>query len=91
MATAPPPNAPCPLTRVDPLRAQPLNIPPLVTLPIPTQQPYSAQEVYVQPNNVVGAPLSIPFAAIYDRPPGPGEHDILIKADDFLEITEKLF
>ncbi|KAJ5845176.1 hypothetical protein N7534_008845 [Penicillium rubens] len=88
-----PTNAPCPLTRayLDGLRTQPLNVPPLVTQPIPTQQPYSAQEVYVQPNNVVGAPLSIPFAAIYDRPPGPGEHDILINANDFLEITEKLF
>ncbi|CAI7661779.1 unnamed protein product [Penicillium viridicatum] len=88
-----PPNAPCPHTPayLDRLRTQPLNVPPLLSQPVPTQQPYSAQEVYVQPNNVVGAPLSIPFVAIYDRPLGPGEHNILINANDFLEITEKLF
>lgn len=47
--------------------------------------------VHVEPNSVVGVPLRIPFVAIYDRLPGLGEHDILINANDFLEITEKVF
>ena len=58
---------------------------------IPTQQPYSVQEVYVQPNHIVGAPLSLLFVAIYDRPPRPGEHDIPLNASGFLEITKMLF
>ncbi|OQE22815.1 hypothetical protein PENFLA_c012G09152 [Penicillium flavigenum] len=88
-----PSSAPRPLTRayLNPLRAQNPNIPPLTIQLIPTQQPYSVQEVYVEPNRVVGAPLVIPFVAIYDRLPGPGEHDILLNAQDFLEVTEKLF
>ncbi|CAG8890540.1 unnamed protein product [Penicillium egyptiacum] len=88
-----PSNAPRPLTRayLSPLCAQNPNIPPLTIQPITTQQPDSVQEVYVEPNRVVGAPLVIPFVAIHDRVPGPGEHDILIDAQNFLEITEKLF
>ncbi|KAJ5554915.1 hypothetical protein N7461_003385 [Penicillium sp. DV-2018c] len=88
-----PSNAPRPLTQayLSPLRAQTPNIPPLTIQSIAIQQPYSVQEVYVEPNRVIGAPLVIPFVAIYDRLPGPGEHDILLNAQDFLEITEKLF
>ncbi|KAI2733402.1 hypothetical protein CBS147332_417 [Penicillium roqueforti] len=88
-----PPGAPSPLTRayLDSLRAQLVNIPPLTNQPTPTQQAYSAQEVYVRRNNVVGAPLCLPFVAVYDRLPGPGERDILLNVNDFLEITRILF
>ncbi|CDM34804.1 unnamed protein product [Penicillium roqueforti FM164] len=75
----------------NPLCAQLLRIPPLAIHAIPTQQPYSVQEVYVQPNHIVGAPLSLLFVAIYDRPPRPGEHDIPLNASGFLEITKMLF
>ncbi|KAJ6009233.1 hypothetical protein N7522_004249 [Penicillium canescens] len=88
-----PNNAPRPLTRVylDSLRAQSPNIPPLIPQPTPIQQPYSAQEVYVEPNRVIGAPLNIPFVALYDRSPGQGEGDILIQMQDFRNITKLLF
>ncbi|CAI7570042.1 unnamed protein product [Penicillium manginii] len=88
-----PNNAPRPLTRVylDSLRAQSPNTPPLLPQPTPFQQPYSAQEVYVEPNRVIGAPLNIPFVALYDRSPGQGEGDILIQMQDFRNITKLLF
>ncbi|KAJ5931494.1 hypothetical protein N7516_005983, partial [Penicillium verrucosum] len=72
-----PSNTPRPLTRayLRPLRTQTSSVlpPPLTIQLITTQQPYSTQEVYVEPNRINGAPLVIPFVAIYDRLPGPGE------------------
>jgi hypothetical protein len=86
-------NAPRPLTRVylDSLRAQSPNIPPLIHQTPPIQQSYSAQEVYVEADRVIGAPLNIPFAALYDRPSAQGESDILIQMQDFRNITNFLF
>jgi hypothetical protein len=88
-----PNNAPSPLTRdyLDSLRAQSPNIPPLIPQPTPIQQPYSAQEVYVDTNRVIGAPWNIPFVALYDRSPGQEEGDILIQMQDFRNITKLLF
>lgn len=52
-----PSNTPRPLTRayLRPLRTQTSSVPPFTIQPIITQQPYSAQEVYVEPNRVKGA------------------------------------
>lgn len=63
-----PSNAPRPLTGayLDSLRAQSPNIPPLTLQPAPIQQAYSAQEVYVEPDRILGATMNIPFVALYD-------------------------
>ncbi|KAJ5748531.1 uncharacterized protein N7511_010227 [Penicillium nucicola] len=42
-------------------------------------------------DRVIGAPLNIPFVALYDRYPGQGEGDILIQMEEFRNITKLLF
>ncbi|KAJ5130566.1 uncharacterized protein N7515_006605 [Penicillium bovifimosum] len=94
-----PSTAPRPLTKryIDTLRAQTPNIPPLTGQPAQLQQVYCAHHVDVtrnsvagMPNVVDGAPMILPFIAIQDRPPGPGERDIVVGQQDFEEITDKL-
>ncbi|OQD78229.1 hypothetical protein PENDEC_c001G03381 [Penicillium decumbens] len=94
-----PPNAPRPLTRayIDSLCAQSPNIPPLTTQPSVIQQAYSSQEIYVEfsrvagaPSTVIGAPLDIPFVALWDRPPRQGESDIILRVQDFQGMTHRL-
>ncbi|KXG45557.1 uncharacterized protein PGRI_033240 [Penicillium griseofulvum] len=50
-----------------------------------------AHEVAITANGVTGAPLTITFVALYDRPPAHGEGDIVLTARDFLDITSDLF
>jgi hypothetical protein len=88
-----PSNAPRPLTRayIDSLRAQSPNSPPLTLQSAPIQQAYSAQEVYVRSDRILGATMNIPFVALYDRTPRQGECDILFQREDFRNITKLLF
>ncbi|KOS36883.1 hypothetical protein ACN38_g12348 [Penicillium nordicum] len=70
-----PPNSPRPLTRayIQTLCQQSQNVPPLVQQPAVLQQAYCAHEVEISANGVTGAPLTLPFVAVYDRPPAQGE------------------
>lgn len=62
-----PPNALRPLTSVyiDSLRRNPGNVP-LLQQPFNMQQPYSCAEVDVTKTTVDGAPLTIPYCALFD-------------------------
>ncbi|KAJ5941934.1 hypothetical protein N7516_002102, partial [Penicillium verrucosum] len=42
-------------------------------------------------NGVTSAPLTLPFVAVYDRPPAQGEGDIVLTGQDFLDVTSDLF
>lgn len=61
-------SAPHPLRAafIDGLCQQNPNMPPLIGQPASSQQAYSAQEVYVKPNQVVGDSLVLPFLEVYD-------------------------
>ncbi|CDM36080.1 hypothetical protein DTO013E5_5559 [Penicillium roqueforti] len=94
-----PNGAPRPLTRnyIRTLQAQTPNIPPLIRQPARLQQPYCAQSVDITPNPVAGMPnfmdgdpMVLPFVAIQDRPPGPGEGDVVIGLQNFNFVTEFL-
>jgi hypothetical protein len=50
-----------------------------------------AHEVTITANGVTGAPLTIPFVALYDRQPAHGEGDIFLATQDFMDITSDLF
>lgn len=84
-----PPGAPANATRLylASLRQQPPHMPPLGVQAAANQRCYSAQEVTVDRNGVAGAPMFLPFRALFDRNPGPGESDVMITAQDFQEIT----
>ncbi|CAG8310884.1 unnamed protein product [Penicillium nalgiovense] len=94
-----PSTAPRPLTKryIDILRTQTPNIPPLTGQPAHLQQVYCANQVDVtrnfvagMPNVIDGAPMVLPFIAIQDRPPGPGEWDIVVGEQEFDEIADLL-
>ncbi|CAI7617748.1 unnamed protein product [Penicillium palitans] len=94
-----PSTAPRPLTKryIDTLRAQTPNIPPLTGQPAHLQQVYCANQVDVtrnfvagMPNVIDGAPMVLPFIVIQDRPPGPGEWDIVVGQQEFDEIADLL-
>ncbi|KAJ5534073.1 hypothetical protein N7527_000327 [Penicillium freii] len=94
-----PSTAPRPLNKryIDTLCAQNPNIPPLTGQPAQLQQVYCAHQVDVtrnfvagMPNVIDGAPMVLPFIAIQDRPPGPGEWDIVIGPQEFDEIADLL-
>ncbi|KAJ5945367.1 hypothetical protein N7516_005535 [Penicillium verrucosum] len=55
------------------------------------QQAYYAHEVEISANGVTSAPLTLPFVAVYGRPPAQGEGDIVLTGQDFLDITSDLF
>lgn len=84
-----PPDAPANATRlyIASLRQQSLHMPPLGMQAAANQRYYSAQEVTVDGNGVTGAPMFLPFRALFDRDPRPGETDVAITAQDFQEIT----
>ncbi|KAJ5185740.1 hypothetical protein N7491_006392 [Penicillium cf. griseofulvum] len=88
-----PPNSPRPLTRayVQTLCQRNPNVPPLIQQPASSQTAYCAHELTITANGVTGAPLTLPFAALYDRPPAQGEGDIVLTAQDFLDITSVVF
>jgi hypothetical protein len=88
-----PPNAPCPLTRVyiDSLRQR--HLPPLIQQAAGTQQIYSHHEVDVTSSGVAGAPqvhnapMVLPFQALFNRPPGLTEGDLVLRDQDFKDIV----
>lgn len=94
-----PSTAPRPLTKryIDTLWAQTPQIPPLTGQPAQLQQVYCVYQVDVtrnfvagMPNVIDGAPMVLPFLAIQDRPPGPGEWGIVIGPQEFDEIADLL-
>ncbi|KAL4895672.1 hypothetical protein BDV59DRAFT_172930 [Aspergillus ambiguus] len=88
-----PPNAPNPAPHayIDTLRSRPIHNPPLVNQPAVNQQLYSAQEVVVSPTGMTGAPMVLPFRALYDRAPRPNESNIVITDRDFREFVQTVF
>jgi hypothetical protein len=88
-----PPNAPnpAPPAHVAALRSRPIHTPPLENQPAASKQVYSAQEVVVTPTGMTGAPMILPFQALYDRAPGPNESDITITAQDFRAFVQTIF
>lgn len=88
-----PPNSPRPLTGayVNSLRQR--RLPPLVQQAAGTQQTYSHYEVDVISSGVAGAPrihnapMVLPFEALYNRPPGPAEGDLVLSEQDFKDIV----
>ncbi|CAI7661240.1 unnamed protein product [Penicillium discolor] len=85
-----PPNAPRPLTRayIDSLRRNPGNVPPLLQQPFNRQQPYSYAEVDVTQTTVDGAPMTIPYCALFDVPVRPPNmQDVVLDAQDFRFIN----
>ena len=69
----------------------PEGVPPLYPQVPASQQPYCAQEIIITPQGVIGTPLILPFNALYDRAPGPGESDVLITTADCLSITRRMW
>ena len=67
--------------------------PPLVVQAAASQRCYCVQEVTVDRNGVAGAPMVLPFRALFDRDPDPSESktDVAITAQDFREITATVF
>ncbi|RHZ74431.1 hypothetical protein CDV55_106213 [Aspergillus turcosus] len=88
-----PPNAPRPVTQayIDQLRANPAHNPPTDRQPPGNQYAYAAHEVTVTATTVTGAPMTLPFAALYERPPGPNEGDVVITSQMFREIVHSVF
>ena len=87
-----PVSAPHPLTResIDELRQKKPNMPPLIGQPASGQQAYSAQEVSVKSDQMVGGLLVIPFHALHDRPPQQEESNIVIEREDLTDLIEIL-
>jgi hypothetical protein len=91
-----PANAPRPLTRacIDFLRQQ--RLPPLIRQAAVTQQLYSHHEVDVTSSGVAGAPrvgnapMVLPFEALYNRPPGVTESDLVLSDQDFRRFVRTI-
>ncbi|KAJ6099287.1 hypothetical protein N7467_000822 [Penicillium canescens] len=66
-------------------------MPPLTRQPAQTQMSYCSQEVTVTPNSVVGAPLVLPFEALFSRAPIFPETDISIPASRFEDFATNTF
>ncbi|KAJ5297797.1 hypothetical protein PENANT_c012G09850 [Penicillium antarcticum] len=88
-----PTNSPRPLSRhcIRTLRSQTPSMPPLTRQPAQTQQSYCSQEVTVTPHSVVGAPLVLPFEALFCRAPVFPETDISIPASRFEMFATNIF
>lgn len=89
-----PPDAPSNVTRqyVTSLRQQTPHMPPFVSQAAVNQRCFSAQEVTVERDgSVTGAPMVLPFRALFDRDPSPNERDVSITAQEFQEITAAAF
>lgn len=90
-----PANAPKPVTRVyeDQLKSNAVLLPPMGRQLLVNQHPYCHHKVEVDlaTNTVTGvptsAPMILPFEAIYDRPAGPNERDLVFTAQDFLYMA----
>jgi hypothetical protein len=55
------------------------------------QQAYSAQEIESTSDGVMGAPLVLPFHAVYDQPPALGEGNIFITAEELWSMMSCLW
>lgn len=88
-----PPNAPRPMSAeyIHALCQQSPPVPPLVQQPPETQQAYMAQEIEVNLAEAIGTSLVLPFAALFDQVPGPGDEDVVLGPQDLRSITECLF
>lgn len=88
-----PSNALRPLTRAyfNTLRLRGHHMHPLLQQPATIQQAYSAHEVEVTSTRIDGAPMILPFTALYDRHPGPSEVDVVLDPQEFRDITSILF
>ena len=85
-----PPDAPVDVSRgyMASIGHQQQQSPPLVVQAAASQRYYyCVQEVTVDGNGVTGAPMVLPFSALFDRESGPGETDVAIADQGFREIT----
>ncbi|KAJ5946896.1 hypothetical protein N7454_003735 [Penicillium verhagenii] len=89
-----PPNTPKPLTNARIHELQNLDLPPMVHQFPNDQQAYCHHLVEVasaapgvQVPEVTGAPLVLPFEAIFCRPPAQGETDIILESRDLIRIV----
>lgn len=89
-----PPFSPNPITRaaLNQIRQQlPAPMPPRVHQPAATQRSYDAQVIKITANNITGAPLVLPFLALFDRPPSGNEADIVLGLQELRYCTRLLF
>lgn len=87
-----PPGAPRPLSCGDFNALHHQNPPPpLVQQFSASQQPYSAQEIEVTSGGVTGAPLVLPYAALFDQAPGPGAADVVLGATELRSVASCMF
>ena len=54
------------------------------------QQACCTKEVIITPTTIVGAPLTLPFQAVFDRPPMGNERDIVLDAAALMSIVRPL-
>lgn len=83
-----PPGAPRPLTKayIDILRQNPM--PPLLQKPPNMQQHYLCTEVDVTKTTVVGAPMVLPYCALFNVPVRhPNMQDVVLDEQAFRYIT----
>jgi hypothetical protein len=82
-----PPGSPQPLTSeyMNFLRSSTAHVP-LIQQDKSTQQPFPAQVIEVTPSGPIGAPLVLPFNAMYDEPARPGEGDIFIGSEELTSL-----
>ena len=88
-----PPSAPNPITRaaLDQIRQElPAPMPPRIHQPSATQRSYDAQVVKVTTNNITGAPLILPFLALFDHLPQGNEEDIALGLQELRYCTRAL-
>ena len=89
-----PPFSPNPITSaaLDQIRQElPAPMPPRLHQPAATQQSYDAQVIKITANNITGAPLVLPFLALFDRPPKGNEADIVLGLQELRYCTRTLF
>lgn len=87
-----PPGTPR-LTRniIDQFRSNsPLPMPPMVRQPAVSQQAYCIKELIITPTTIVGAPLILPFQAIFDHPSMGNEQDIVLDTAALMSIARPL-
>ena len=70
--------------------SNPLPMPPMVRQPAVLQQAYCIKELIITSTTVVGAPLILPFQAIFDRSAVGNEQDIVLNAAALMSIARPL-
>lgn len=83
---------PTDLAALDQIRQElPAPLPPRLHQPAATQPSYDAQVIKITANNITGAPLVLPFLALFDRPPRGNEVDIVLGLQELRYCTRALF